>query len=99
MAALYSALASAARELPYLSDYDRAVLLRDAVCAAVDELGTNRTSERVVFLIKQLAAEAGIEEPRDQDVVGQLTAWCVQRYYGSRPRRSSPSDDDLRPGG
>jgi hypothetical protein len=82
MADLYAALVTVAREVPFLSSHDRALLLRDAVCAAVDELRVGgRTSERVVFLVKMIAAEAGIDEERHREVIEQLTAWCVQRFY------------------
>ena len=82
LGALYAALVTVADEAPFLSNQDRARLLRDAVCAAVDELRAGgRTSEHVVFLVKRMAAEAGIEDGRCREVIEQLTAWCVQRFY------------------
>jgi hypothetical protein len=80
--ALYAALTTAAAELPFLGDRDRAFVLRDAVCAAVDELrAAGRTSERVVFLIKWLAAEAGLDATQHIEAIEQIAGWCVQRYY------------------
>ena len=71
-----------AREVRHLSERDRALVLRDAVCAAVDELrASGRTSERVVSLVRRMAVDAGIDEVMDLAAIEQIAAWCVQRYY------------------
>ena len=88
--ALFSAMNAVAKELPALSPRDRSLLLRDFVCATVDELRENgRSSARIVTVLRDLAQEAGIE-PEDEAVMSDLAAWCVQRYYApaSRTRAS-----------
>lgn len=75
--------ASVAPEARQLSDRDRAVVLRDVVWAAVNELRTpGRTCERVVTLIKLLATEGGLDEAHAPEVMDDIDAWCVQRHYG-----------------
>ena len=84
MAALYAALTSVAPEISHLSDRDRALVLRDEVCTAVDELrATGRTSAGIVALIKSMAVSAGMDDVRDADAIEHIAAWCVKRYYGS----------------
>jgi hypothetical protein len=59
------------------------------VWAAVDELRVNgRTCERVVALVKVLAAEGGLDEAHAPEALGDIAAWCVQRYYAPFPTGS-----------
>lgn len=81
MAALYAALTCVAPEISHLSDRDRALVLRDAVCTAVDELrASGRTSARIVALIKSMAVSAGMDDLRDAAAIEHIAAWCVKRY-------------------
>lgn len=86
-AALYAALKDVMPELHNMSGRDRALVLRDAVSAAVDELRpTGRTCERIVMLIRCLATEAGIENAHVPEAIDEIEAWCVQRFYApARP--------------
>jgi hypothetical protein len=80
--ALYAAFTAVAPEARHTSARDRALILRDAVWATVDELRVHgRTCERVIALIKVLAAEGGLDEAHAPAVVDDIVAWCVQRYY------------------
>jgi len=97
-AALYAALTAVAPEAKNTSARDRALLLRDAVWAAVDELRVNgRTCERVVALVRVLAAEGGLDEARAPEVVGDIAAWCVQRYYAPFATGSPRLERDAKP--
>ena len=81
-AALYAALAAVAPEAVHTPAPDRALLLRDIVWAAVDELRVHgRTCERVIALVKVLAREGGLDETQTPEVMDDIVAWCVQRYY------------------
>jgi hypothetical protein len=72
-----------APQIAQLSGRDQALVLRDLVCRAVDELrASGRTFTRVSRLVTRLAAEAGLDEVRDRLAREQLVAWCAQRYYG-----------------
>ena len=77
-------MADVAPELALLSARDRGLLLRDLVCAAVEELRrAGRSFDRVTRLITRLAVAAGLDDVRDREVLEQVVAWCGQRFYGA----------------
>jgi len=81
-----------ADELPALPPSERARLLRDSVCAAVDELrASGRSSARAVQILRELATDAGIAA-NNEDVMNDFATWCTDRYY-------APTNLERRPKG
>jgi hypothetical protein len=77
-------------DLRALSPRDRALVLRDLACAAVDELrAEGRNSAQIVSQLRLLAMDAGIL-PNNTDVMDEIESWCVQRYYGPGSRERPP---------
>jgi hypothetical protein len=69
------------------------VLLRDSVCAAVDELRlTGRASKHVVMLIRCLATEAGMHTADARGAIDEIEAWCIQRFYAPQRYVAEPVD-------
>ena len=81
---LYGALTDAALEVNTLPSKARAVLLKRTVHSAVDELKhLGMASARVEAVVLSLVADAWPASV-PADIVADIRAWCIQRYYEPR---------------
>ena len=79
VSALLDAMVAVANTAPPQLPRERAKVLRTAVRSAVDELrARGRTLGRTVYVLLKLAKKSRITRA---DLIEQIVAWCVQRYY------------------
>jgi hypothetical protein len=77
--ALHAALALVRPRAASLTDEDLA-LLRDRLCAALDQMRAEGTSpKQAVIIVKGLAAVTGLQWI-SIELVDQLASWCAERY-------------------
>ena len=72
-----------------IASADDKAILKDSVCAAVDELKAQGWPiENIIIWVKEIAAEAGLGShrfrPRQPDsIIEEVVKWCIERYYES----------------
>jgi hypothetical protein len=99
VAALRDSLASVVESHPVPLDTEHHRLLKERVCAVVDDLKVaGWPPERVIVAVKQVATDAGLSPSRgvlngatalnERDgFIVEMVRWCIERYY----RHATPS--------
>lgn len=94
--ALHAALALVRPRAASLTDDDLS-LLRERVCAAVDEMRANGLGPRqVVEAVKNLATESGLQWI-SIELIERLVSWCVARYDHGEISAQTGVDHPARP--